>query len=118
MFVQALGQGLRPDLPQLDPDLARTADKIIWALDALEDLEADLAFQGVAPIEPESLWPLFEMFASGQPLVDLGLDAEEALRTATVEPEPLRASYPFQAQRSSRIPSFTWRLRVASPSSY
>ena len=98
VFVQALGQGLRPDLPQLDPDLARTADKIIWVLDALEGLEADLAFEGVAPIEPEALSPLFEIFASGHPLVDLGLDAEEALRTATIEPEPLLASYPFQAR--------------------
>jgi hypothetical protein len=37
VFVQGLGQTIRPDLPGLDLGLAATADKVVVLLDALED---------------------------------------------------------------------------------
>lgn len=59
VFVQALGQAMRPDLAVVDLDLAATADKFIVLLDALEDAETLIA---PSPITVGSLptpeWPL------------------------------------------------------------
>ncbi|HZW32315.1 MAG TPA: hypothetical protein VFF52_16500, partial [Isosphaeraceae bacterium] len=72
VFVQALGQALRPDLARIDPELARTADKVTWILDALEDLEADLEFRGIEPIPADVTWLLLERSTAGRPLFEPG----------------------------------------------
>jgi hypothetical protein len=53
-YVQAVGLGLRPDLPAVDLDLAWTADKYVILLDHLEEAEAELSLAG-KPLEPALL---------------------------------------------------------------
>jgi hypothetical protein len=50
VWVQAVGLALRPDLPEFDPGLARTAEKYIVLLDAFVAAEEELAFAGQPPL--------------------------------------------------------------------
>lgn len=50
--VQAIGQTLRPDLREAEPDLAMTAEKFVHVLDAIEIAEDELSFRTVAPLTP------------------------------------------------------------------
>ena len=117
VYVQAVGQALRPDLPQCTPDLARTSEKVVQVLQALEDMEADLAFRWVEPIEPEALWPLIERFASGQPVGDFEADSEGDRRGIGVESMPIAAVYPFQAEEVFSFPVFQLAAQGGEPES-
>jgi hypothetical protein len=52
VWVQAVGLALRPDLTDLDPGLARTAEKYVVLLDAFVGIEEELAFAGQPPLSP------------------------------------------------------------------
>jgi hypothetical protein len=50
VWVQAVGLALRPDLPEFDPGLARTAEKYKVLLNAFVAAEEELAFAGQPPL--------------------------------------------------------------------
>ncbi len=102
VYVQALGQALRPDLRQADPELAATADKVILILKALEDMEAELAFRDVAPIDPDALWLIIERFAAGQPLLEAHAEGDDRERGRHSGLEPV--SYPYRAEEIFSMP--------------
>jgi hypothetical protein len=52
VWVQAVGLALRPDLPEFDVVLARTAEKYVVLLDAFIAAEEELAFAGQPPLPP------------------------------------------------------------------
>lgn len=101
-YIQAVGQALRPDLRQTDPDLAATADKVVLILQALDDMEADLTFRAVAPLDPDSFWLLVERFAAGQP--PLATPAEFDNRDLDADSGPGATSYPYRAQEIFSMP--------------
>jgi hypothetical protein len=100
VYVQALGQALRPELARTDPKLARTADKLIWMLDALEELEADLEFRGIDPIPADVTWLLLERQTAGQP--PFGPEEAEGGMTFGGSPagfiQPTILEYPYLAK--------------------
>jgi hypothetical protein len=59
VFVQGLGQTIRPDLPGLDLGLAATADKLVVLLDALEDMQECLGSPRLAPTILAESWQGF-----------------------------------------------------------
>lgn len=59
VWVQAVGQTIRPDLPEQDVGLAVTAEKFVNLLDTLEDAEADGDYRNIRPFDSslaKQLW--------------------------------------------------------------
>lgn len=53
--AQIVGQVLRSDLPEHDPELALTAEKFCRILDEAENVEAELGFVNIQPLAIEAL---------------------------------------------------------------
>src|SRR5437588_685065 len=56
-WVQTVAPALRPGLADFHPRLARTAEKYVLLLDALEDMHADLTFARPPPLAAETARP-------------------------------------------------------------
>lgn len=97
VYIQAVGQALRPELADHDAELAGTASKVVDLIAALVEMEADLAFQWIEPIGDERIWPLIERFASGQPLLDPRIRIQDNRHGTEARP-PSVAAYPFHAE--------------------
>ncbi|MHB1556525.1 MAG: hypothetical protein ACYC61_03475 [Isosphaeraceae bacterium] len=102
VYIQAVGQALRPELRQADPKLAATADKVVLILQALDDMEAELTFRDVEPIDPGALWLLIERFAAGQPLQAMATEDDD--HDLDADSGPNAPSYPYRAQEIFSMP--------------
>ncbi len=49
VWVQMVAQSLRPDLVEVDSGLAHSAEKFVRVFDAIEDVEAELAYANLSP---------------------------------------------------------------------
>ncbi|NLY02007.1 MAG: hypothetical protein GXY83_38480 [Rhodopirellula sp.] len=63
-FVQTVGLMMRPDLAAWDEALAGTAEKFLLLLDAVEDAEAELSFESIAPLDRGELIATLESLKS------------------------------------------------------
>jgi hypothetical protein len=67
-YIRAVGESLRPDLPEHNPELALTALKWITLLDAWEEALETLAYRNVSPLLGEELRS-FLSEATGVPIL-------------------------------------------------
>lgn len=98
VFVQALARPILPDLADVDPDLAETTRKLVYLLDQLEEVEADLA-----PLPPWNLQEPPALVGRIEPAAD---DAPPGVIPAFIPAPPIAAR---PSAEEPAVPAFRWK---------